>query len=193
MAYLTADEIRSGAQPLSPLSNPQEFTDEQLEEYVAEFEEVAENYCGVAFEPRTVTGETYLVTGRDVFLAWMPVTTLTTVTVDGVTLTSDDYEFDKRLGILRLGSAQRDATVAVTYTHGLSAPPQALLRACRKYVQSVALADTSDTPRDAIATSAEGVTLRFSTPDREAGRPTGFMEVDRLLNSLPNYSAPGQA
>ena len=38
-----------------------------------------------------------------------------------------------------------------------------------------------------IGQSFEGTYTRFSTPDWNAGRPTGYLEVDRLLNSLPDY------
>ena len=36
-------------------------------------------------------------------------------------------------------------------------------------------------------------TTRYSTPDWNRGRPTGFLEVDRLLNSLPIFRPAGIA
>lgn len=69
--------------------------------------------------------------------------------------------------------------------------PETLKRACAVYVEAVANATRSGTSRDVIAQSMDGSWTRFSTPDWSAGRPSGWTEVDRLLNSLPDYRIPG--
>lgn len=61
-----------------------------------------------------------------------------------------------------------------------------LARACREYVRASAVATRSNVPRDVISQSVEGLTTRFSTPNKEQGRPTGYIDVDRLLNTLPD-------
>jgi hypothetical protein len=81
------------------------------------------------------------------------------------------------------------ADVVVAYDHGYDQPPPLVLRACRQYVRSCALADLSGMPRDVIGQSIDGGYTRYSTPDKAAGRPTGYLEVDRLLNSLPDLRA----
>jgi hypothetical protein len=53
--------------------------------------------------------------------------------------------------------------------------------------------DRSSVPRDIIATSADGMSTRYSTPDWGAGRATGYLEIDRLLNTLPDYRTPAIA
>ncbi len=68
-----------------------------------------------------------------------------------------------------------------------------LVDACRQYVRATALASRSGVPRDVISQNIEGITTRFSTPDKHARRPTGYLDVDRLLNSLPNYRHPAVA
>lgn len=70
-------------------------------------------------------------------------------------------------------------------------PPETILDACAEYVVSVATSRSSGTTRDIIAQTFEGGMTRYSTPDWGAGRPTGYLEVDRLLNSLPDYRLPG--
>lgn len=65
--------------------------------------------------------------------------------------------------------------------------PEEFLRGCREYVRSCALADQSTVPRDVISQSfGDGGYTRYSTPDWAAGRPTGYLEVDRILNGLPD-------
>lgn len=72
-------------------------------------------------------------------------------------------------------------------------PPETILRACAEYVTHVVTSQRSGTSRDVIAQSIEGTWTRYGTPDWSAGRPTGWNEVDRLLNSLPDYRCPGVA
>lgn len=84
-------------------------------------------------------------------------------------------------------SANATAT-GTDVTMNIGGPPAVLLRACREYVRSCALSDQSKVPRDVIAQSfGDGGYTRYSTPDWDAGRPTGYLEVDRLLNSLDDF------
>jgi hypothetical protein len=54
----------------------------------------------------------------------------------------------------------------------------------------VAFADRSGQSRDVIAQSFDGSMTRYSTPSLQGKRPTGFLEIDRLLNSAATYSFP---
>lgn len=72
-----------------------------------------------------------------------------------------------------------------------ASPPETILDACAEYVVSVLRGRSSGTSRDVIAQTFDGGMTRYSTPDWGAGRPTGYLEVDRLLNSLPDYRVPG--
>lgn len=78
-------------------------------------------------------------------------------------------------------NATASATVTLTIEHPI------IVDACRQYVRSCALAGRSGVPRDVISQNVEGTVNRFSTPDKNAGRPTGYLDVDRLLNSLPDF------
>jgi hypothetical protein len=185
MPYTTPDELRARV----PVLDDPNIEDEHLEDLVAEFEGIAERYTGVAYLARETT-ETADLARQQVFLPkWPLITEITTLTVDDVDVT--DYTFTNgwtlNLGYWHTG------VLSVTYTHGFTEPPRAILRACREYVRSCALADRSSVPRDAYLQNGDGITFRLSTPDWAAGRPTGFIEVDRLLNSVDSYRVPGIA
>ncbi len=72
-------------------------------------------------------------------------------------------------------------------------PPETILDACAEYVAAVSRSRSAGSTRDVIAQTFDGGLTRYSTPDWGAGRPTGYLEVDRLLNSLPDYRLPGIA
>jgi len=73
------------------------------------------------------------------------------------------------------------------FRHGLTSAPAALLDACTEYVLCVARSRASGVSRNTLSEATEVGTTRYSTPDWEGGRPTGWLEVDRLLNTLPDY------
>jgi hypothetical protein len=197
--YLTPAELRAAG---GVLVDPQKYPDALLTALVAEFELVAEDYRGVAFTPRTAVETVAVVPGATLLtLSWPRVRSVASVVVDGVTVSSTLYRitdadsvqastgFTAALGYL-------PAQAVVTYDHGYDIPTattmpgSVLLRACREYVRICAMADKSTVPREIIGTSADGVTNRYSTPNKAQGRPTGYLEVDRLLNSLPDHRIP---
>ena len=85
-----------------------------------------------------------------------------------------------------------DATATATgVLLTIGAPPALLLRACREYVRACAIVDRGSVGREVIAQAdGAGGTTRFSTPDWDDGRPTGWSEVDRLLNTLEDHRCP---
>lgn len=183
MAYLTAAQVRSR---VPALQNTSTFSDSELNLLVSEFEEIAERFRGVAFTPRTHT-ETFTDPKRVVLLSRQPVRSITSFTVDGVAGTVADLTVDKATGKISDGNWVGSETLSVTYSHGLDAPPAVLLRACAEYCRSVAFSDRSGQGRDVISQSFDGGITRYSTPDFARNRPTGFLEVDRLLSSLRDY------
>lgn len=188
-AYLTPAQLRD---QVPQLDNPGKYPDAVLSALVTEFEEIAEDYRGVAYTPRTAT-ETHTVplSSSSIMLRHQRVRSITSVVLDGATIDAGSYTYtdhgtiESRVGFLGTG-LQAVSTAVIVLSHGYDAPPQRLLRGCREYVRNCAVADRSDVPRDIIATSVDGMTHRYSTPDKSAGRPTGYIEVDRLLNSLPD-------
>jgi hypothetical protein len=190
--YVTATEIR---RTVAALTNEVTYPDEALASYVREFEEIAEEYTGTAWTPRQAS-DTFDVGDhwRTLYgtelrpLSHLNIRAITLVNVDGVEVDPTSYTLKPNALIARPDGFGNHAVV--TYEHGLDQPPQVLRRACMLYVRMVALGDQSGLSREVIVQSSEGVTFRYSTPDWRAGRPTGFLDPDRLLNTLPNYRIP---
>lgn len=193
MAYLTASQVRSR---VPALTNSTTYPDSELENLVAEFTEIAERYRNVAFETRTVTGEVITYPNASTQLTHFPIQSITSASVDGTALTAAELAaltIDKPAGLVTGGPWVGSKQLTITYTHGIATPPETLLRACAEYVRSVAFSARSGQSRDVIAQSMDGSYTRYSTPDWSRGRPTGYLEVDRLLNSLTSYLTPGVA
>lgn len=188
MAYLTAAQLRAS---VSALADEAKFPDATLDSLVAEFEGIAERYRGVAFEPRTVDDEEHFI-ARDATrlrLGHVFIRSIASLTISGSAVSSNGYFLDKVAGVVVMPFVQ-NTTVVPVYDHGLDEPTDGLLRGCREYVRSCALSDRSGVHRDVITQAdGSGGYTRFSTPDWDAGRPTGWLEVDRILNSLPDYRA----
>jgi len=206
--YLVPDDIRAKAW-VSKLT----LSESDLAAYIAEFEAVCEDYRGVAFTTRTVASETVFIAGtyyafgdayssgyygtgritrQSIILQHCKVQELTSMTINGITQDVNSVTLDSPTGMVYnpLGFAP-ESTIVVAYTHGFPTPPPQCLRACQQYVRAVALSDNSNVSRDVISTAVDGRSERYSTADKSAGRPTGYLEVDRLLNSLPDFRTVG--
>ncbi len=191
MAYMTAAAIRAA---VPALVDATAFPTATLDALVAEFEPIAENYRGQAYVARTATdilrpSETVVW----LWLRWPVVQSITSIAISwpavtgSTTIPAADYTFDADAGAVHYPAGfPAGSIVTVAYTHGATTIPAGLTRATGLYVRSCALADKSVVPRDVIAQTFEGGLTRFSTPDWDAGRPTGWLEVDRLLNALPD-------
>jgi len=193
MAYLTVAQVRSR---VPGLANTGTYLDAELTNLVSEFTDIAERFRGVAFESRSVTSEQIVRPGRDVKLANSKVRAISAASIDAVSLTAGELAalvVDKSVGVVSNGTWYGGNILLVTYTHGFDAPPEPLLRACAEYCRSVAFSDRSGQGRDVIAQSMDGSFTRYSTPDWNRGRPTGYLEVDRLLNSVADFRVPGVA
>mgnify|MGYP007100046968 FL=1 len=189
---LTAAEVREKAARYMALPDT-EYPDSDIDDLVSEFREVFIDYRGVAPTP---TETTEVVTSRTskLILRWPEVTTLTSVTVNGTELDADTLTLDSSTGIVTYsGSFSPSYPATVVYVHGLAVVPGILQRATVRYVCAVLKSEASGTGRDVLTQNIDGATTRYSTPDKAAGRPTGWLEVDRLLNSLTDYRVPGIA
>jgi hypothetical protein len=200
--YLAPATIRAA---VPALADPSKYPDQTLADLVAEFEWLAEDYRGVAFTPRTeVETQTIYPGATAIVLNYPRVRSVASLVVDGVTISSTTYRvteagwIESTTGFIT-GGAYPTAQAVTTYSHGYDVPTSTgppgspgapLLRACREYVRICAIADRSSVPREIIASSADGMTSRYSTPNKDQGRPTGYLEIDRLLNQLPNYAMP---
>lgn len=159
-----------------------------------EFAGIIEQARGVSYVPQAATFS--VDGGCDVMVPHLACTGLVSVTENGNDVTSQctilPYGELTRLTPFLPPAVEDRTNVTVVYTHGYDAPPAAAREACREYVRSAIVRSRSG-QRDVIAQTAEGMTLRYSTPDWSAGRFTGFVEVDRLIGSLPDERVPGMA
>jgi len=125
-----------------------------------------------------------------------PCTTLRSVTVDGASVNVSQFDLDD-LGRLvwKEGTFPRPASgernVVVTYEYG-SPLPADLRREAVRYLRwkCAQLAITSQA--QAISETVDGRTVRYSTPDPSAGRPTGGIDLDAVLVRLSRRT-PGIA
>lgn len=182
MAYLTADELRAGA---AVIDNAERFHDDLLDGLVAEFEDLAERYRGIAFEPRTATATLRASGSSRLMLPHVEVSAVSAVTENGASVLAAGFDLWSSQGLLVRPSGWFVEPIVVSYTHGLSSPPAAILRACREWVRAKAMQSTGNMPRNALSYSDEsGTSYRESIADWEAGRPTGLLVVDEALNSV---------
>ena len=184
--YLTAAEAVDRDNRLASMASA------AIEAEVAAFESIAERYRGVAFTPRTATA---VLAGSRPGALVLPdpmVISVESISIDGIVV-DDDEPVVWPDGRITRPSGWTGTQIEVTYTHGYQAPPAELLSACTEYVLCVLKAKASGMSRNTLTEAFEGGTTRYSTPDWSAGRPTGWLEVDRLLNSLPDHRTPGIA
>lgn len=110
-----------------------------------------------------------------------------TVTATGSVLTIGeevdpiDADLEAEVGRARMPYV---GSLTVSRRHGMLSPPDELLDATTEYVLAMSRYRASGVSRDTISTVSEAGTTRNTMPDWWKGRPTGFTEVDRLLNTL---------
>ena len=188
-AYLTATAAKARDPRLKVVE------DSTIDAYVAAFEDIAERYRGVAFTSRTATGVTVRGTDRTTLvLPHVKVGTPTAIAIDGTAFTSDeraDVTVWADEGTLYRDAGWCGTQVVLSYPYGYSTTPAAILDACTEYVISLHTSRQSGASRNTLSVSTDVGTTRYSTPDWNAGRPTGWLEVDRLLNSVPDFRIPG--
>lgn len=193
--YVTLPEIRAEA----GLDDAQRFPRALLEEIRDEYEDLVERICGVSFVRRY---ERDVLDGNADYvlpLSKLYPRSIISVKVNGTSQTAADFTLYDH-GAIRwdVSTFQRpDGTsgyrnVAIAYEHGYDAPPPKLRRELLKAIRNEATSRRSDMPTNQISQVYEGMTIRFSTPDRKAGRPTGILSLDPVLVEL-SEKVPGIA
>lgn len=185
--YLTDQELTS----LRDIAGQaHKFTFDDLREKLTEFEDIAEEYCGVAFVRRYARD---LLDGSGVsrvYVSRRPARSLLSVHVAGSSYSTSLFTLYTHGVLDYLTGSFTSPTVsglniAVGYEHGLDRPPPKIVHAAKQWIRSTLFADRSGVGRDvlSITDTQTGGSTRYSTPDWDAGRPTGFLEVDRDLNA----------
>lgn len=170
--YLTPVELAARYERLSAES------DGKLALHVTRFEDIAERYIGVSYRERAGT-HTGWVQRSILELPHRQVTVVTLADEEDVAVTFERLYVDR--GAVEVHSC---ALLTATYTHGYEDPTELLLSACALYVARKVAVDNSGMSRDVLSQNFDGGTTRYATPDWNAGRPTGFLDVDADLNSM---------
>lgn len=163
------------------------------------FAEIVEQFLGGSPVPRlgveTITGIGRDRCGSDrmrivVALDAVDCRALRAVVLDGVELDLDDFDLDPAGVLTTSGTtfAHLDTAgphrLAIAYEYGASAPTQLVHDAGVIYVAQH-ITRTNSAMRDVIAQTFDGQMIRYSTPDFEEGRPTGYLDPDRMLCACP--------
>src|SRR5687767_11879206 len=187
MAYLTVAQVRA----LPNLSDAAKFTDPEITAAIAWFETLFEDYTGVAWETRTVTGERhYLTSSGSLILKHLYPRVISavrtysdaTTTVAYTAAELADLRIDQS-GVLRrvsLGSFTSGyGVIAIDYTHYATAtPPADVVEAAKEAVRAHLLDDYQANRQFAVSTEA-GI-IRTSQPGGD--RPFGIQKVDECAN-----------
>lgn len=154
------------------------------------FEWLAERARGVAFVPRLAVEDHPASVRGVVTLRRARPRVIRAVWVDGVAADPNDWVLDPASGTV---TGSFESVTRIAYEHGHDRPPTALVVACRDYVRSKALSDTSDQQRNVISFTdrVSGETYRYGTSDWSAGRWTGLQSIDELISSVPDERIPG--
>lgn len=155
-----------------------------------EFAELAETYCGIGFVRRYQRdrldgdGTTKLILSR------LYPRSLISVTVNGTSETTTEFDLHDRGSITwrndsfpRPDNTNGARNCAIAYEHAYTdtAPPD-LRREALRWIRRELLLRTAETPNDRLSETFDGLTVRYSTADFGAGRPTGMVSVDAVLN-----------
>jgi hypothetical protein len=97
--------------------------DEELRRYIDVATEIVERYCGKAFRRQTIT--TTPAGGEFYYLLRPPVLSITSVVIDGTTLSPSAYRVNKNSGVLQLVTTTGIYvdSMTVTYVAGYVDPP----------------------------------------------------------------------
>lgn len=179
MAYVTAAVAKARNTSLT------DYSDAYVNDAVAEFEALAEEYCDRAFTSRTATE---YVNARPlcstVQLSHTGVTSLTSITADGVSVATTDVRIDRENG--RLHNIPWTGTTLVkdaviVYVYGPASVPKDIARICIEYAARTLNGEASGTSADVRWQSPDGA-VSFVTADWNAGRPTRFSDINDVLN-----------
>lgn len=186
--YYTAADLREA----TVLDRMDRFSDSLLEDLVAEYEELVERECGVAFTTREATVVVpvgHHSSHRLDLPGYVKVTAVSAISIDGYDFTDADLAAVTLWGdegALERPWAWCGIQAIIDIEHGETTPPPAVLRGCREFVRAKATKGAGNAPRDAGGPAGvDGTTYPTAST-----KPTGLREVDRIIATLPHYRIP---
>jgi hypothetical protein len=187
---VVADHYASLVELRDSVSNKPSTTTRRLEALRDEFAARVAEYRGESwtseYEVLTITVPEggYRVCGT-ITLPWCVDVALVSVTDPDAADVTSDWTVTTTGRLSPPTAVLAEGTHTIAYTHGVD-EPYVLNRACVDWVKSSVMRGDAGTARDIIWQGMDG-TVRYSTPDPMAGRPTGLMDVDAVLNALPDH------
>lgn len=168
------------------LDDKNRFPDALIAEIRDEVESYVEQAAGISFVP-TFGSERHIGdAGNNIVLRHNAVRSLVSVTVDGTAQNLSNLELLDGDQLYARGGFPFISTrpVVVKLEHGEDRPPVKLVREVKKAIRSELLSRGAQAPRDLLwEQTADGNTVRYSTPDFFAGRFTGNLSLDAAINA----------
>ena len=184
--YCTIGSLREEKQ----LDDQQRYPDALVAEVRDELCEYVEQAADVSFTPR-FGEENHVGDGTDhLVLRTNQVRSITAITIDGVSQSLTDFELLAGDRLWRRSGVAFNwhLPVIVQFEHGHDTPPMKLVREVKKAIRSELLGRGAQAPTNMLyEQTADGLTVRYSTPDWSAGRFTGTMTLDAAIQA---YAGP---
>jgi hypothetical protein len=164
------------------LSDVGRFPDWLLMEHRDGMAEYVERYCRQSFVPQFVIESHWGKGGTCLPAFHSPVSAVRAATIDGEAV--DVADIDIIAGtVLHLDAGwTAGKPIVVEVEHGDPFPPAKIVTAMVRAVRRDLLGRGAQAPSDMLWETVDGNTVRYSTPDYDAGRPTGVLELDAVLN-----------
>lgn len=180
MAIVSAADAKARVESLT------DYTDAIVDAAIAEFTEIATKYRGCNWEPTEHVEQVQGTLGWTVALGWPLVSDVASVEADGVALDLTQLKINKRAGVLTgITWPSQVLDPVVTYTAGYDEFPPGLVRVAIEYARRTLKAESSGTSRDFRSQAFDGGTTNYVMPGPR--NPTGFLEVDRILNTFEDF------
>lgn len=180
--YVTIPELRA----LDGLASSARCTVAVLEAARDWFEDLVEHHCGVAYVRRYQRDQLDGTGTTALSLTRIHPRAVLSVSVSGTAQTAADFDLYDHGEIYWPNSTFSEPStssgarnVVVTYEHGYDSPPADLKDIALEVIRWRVLSRLNNRPSNFISeTTLDGTTMRMSTPDPKAGRPTGILALD---------------
>jgi len=180
--YCTLASLRAEAK----LDDVSRFPDWLLAEVRDEVTSYVEEAANVAFVPSFASESHIGDDSNNLVLRTNQARSIVAISVDGVAQSLTNFELlagDQLHGKSGFPFLNREPVV-VKLEHGHDRPPTRLVREIKKAIRSELLSRGAQAPRDLLwEQTADGNTVRYSTPDWAAGRYTGTMSLDTAIHA----------
>lgn len=168
------------------LSDKARYPAALLSEIRDEYADLMDKECGVAFVRRYKRDSLFGDGQQRIPLTQMRPKSLVSVTIAGTSIPTSSFDLTDGGEIVYLNnvfprSIDGARNVIVVYEHGFEKPPGKLRREVLKCIRTELIARSSAVHDNALSQTFDGTTIRFSTPNRAEGRPTGILTLDPII------------